>query len=168
MRLWAKVRHCPFFKDLFLFIDFGGRGWGREREREEETSICGSTYLWIHWLILFFFHWLILVCALTRDRACNLGESRRCSNQPRYLARDRYYPFYFWEMDGGREGFSSLLWDLHYDDRQKQQIIIAKIYWVFTIYQAIYMHFHLIFIKSYYYWLYFIVEETGTASDGGA
>ena len=49
------------------------------RERVRETLICCSTYQCIYWLIL--------VCALTQDRTCNLGESGRCSKQPSYLAR---------------------------------------------------------------------------------
>ena len=39
----------------------------RERERDRETSICCSTGLCVHWLIL--------VCALTGDRTPNLGVS---------------------------------------------------------------------------------------------
>ena len=50
-----------------LFIDFRERGMWRGREtyrerekvRQRKTSICCSTYLCIHWLIL--------VCALTGD-----------------------------------------------------------------------------------------------------
>ena len=53
----------------------------REREREEETVICCSTYLCIHWLIL--------VCVLTRDQTCNLGVLGCCSNQVSYTARAR-------------------------------------------------------------------------------
>ena len=48
---------------------------------EKETSICQSTYLRIHWLIL--------VCALTRDQTCNLGVSGQHSNQLSYQARAR-------------------------------------------------------------------------------
>ena len=43
----------------------GVREAERERERERETSICCSTYLCIHWLIL--------VCALARDGTHNLS-----------------------------------------------------------------------------------------------
>ena len=39
----------------FLFIDF--RDGGREREKKKTPSMCCSTYLHIHWLIL--------VCVLT-------------------------------------------------------------------------------------------------------
>ena len=42
-------------------------------ERERETSICCSTYLYIHWFIL--------VCALTGDQICNLDISGRHFNQ---------------------------------------------------------------------------------------
>ena len=60
---------------VFLFIDYrekiiedsaqnGGRG---------ETSICCSTYLCIHWLLL--------ILVLTRDWTHNLGVLGRCSNQ---------------------------------------------------------------------------------------
>ena len=55
-------------------------------ERERETSICCSTYLCIHWLIL--------VCTLTRDRTHNLDAWGQCSNQLSYMARAAI--FYFW------------------------------------------------------------------------
>ena len=51
-----------FFKNFIYLFKSNGKG-GRERE----TSICCSTYLCIHWLIL--------VCALTGDRTRNLGLS---------------------------------------------------------------------------------------------
>ena len=51
----------------------------REREREREISICCSTYLCMHLLIL--------TCALTRDQSHNLGVLGLCSNQLSYPAR---------------------------------------------------------------------------------
>ena len=74
---------------FIIFIDFFFRGkgegteWGRERERDTERSICCSTYLCIHWLIL--------ICSLTGDQTCNLGVSRQCSNQLSYPVRSRYF-----------------------------------------------------------------------------
>ena len=67
-----------FYQTLFSTLSFSlislllilERGEG---ERESETSICCSTYLFIHWLIL--------VCALTRDWTCNLGVIGQHSNQ---------------------------------------------------------------------------------------
>ena len=53
------------FLFFFKFIDWFFR------ERKRETSICCSTYLCIHWLIL--------TCALTGDQTHNLGVSG-CSN----------------------------------------------------------------------------------------
>ena len=41
-----------FFKLYLLILD-----GGRQRDRERERSICYSTYL--------FMHWLVLICALT-------------------------------------------------------------------------------------------------------
>ena len=60
---------------------------------EKETSICCSTYLCIHWLIL--------ACALTRDRTCNLGIWEQRGNQLSYLATVSYthltLPTNWWE-----------------------------------------------------------------------
>ena len=74
------ISFCCLFKNFYLLI-FRERGRGRERE----TSICSSTYLCIHWLIL--------VCALTWDWTCNLGILGRCSNQLRYAARVGFFVF---------------------------------------------------------------------------
>ena len=62
----SQLGHCVFifilfFKDVLIYLEKGGwRGRG-----EGDISICFSTYLCIHWLIL--------VCALTGDQTCNLG-----------------------------------------------------------------------------------------------
>ena len=64
----------------FLFIDFRQT---KEGQKERKTLICCSTY----WCI----HWLILICALTGDRTCNLGISRRCSHPRSHPARARLY-----------------------------------------------------------------------------
>ena len=53
---------------------------GRDRERDIKTSICSSTYLCLHWLIL--------VCALTKYQTHNFGVSGQCSNQLSYPARN--------------------------------------------------------------------------------
>ena len=54
---------------------------------ERETSICFSTHLCIHWLIL--------VCALTEDQTCKLGLLGLLSIQLRYLARANLHFFFF-------------------------------------------------------------------------
>ena len=64
-----------FFFNFYLLILEGGR-------REWETTICCSTYLCIHWLLL--------VCALTGNRYCNLGVSKWHSNQLSSPARDKH------------------------------------------------------------------------------
>ena len=68
------TQFLKFFKEFLLFDWFE-----KEREREREASICCSTYLYIHWLIL--------ICFLTRDETCNLGVLGQYSNQLSYLAR---------------------------------------------------------------------------------
>lgn len=50
--------------------------------REREMPVCCSTYLCIPWLIF--------VCALTGDRAHNLGLSGRCSSQRSCSARPSF------------------------------------------------------------------------------
>ena len=72
-----------FFSMVILLILEGDRkkaGEGRERERE--TWICCSNYLRIHLLLL--------VCALPRDRTCNLGVLGQCSNNLSHLARAQW------------------------------------------------------------------------------
>ena len=59
----------PFLKSVF--VDFIQKG--------RETSICCSTHLCIHWLIL--------SCALTQDWTHNFGVLGGCSYQMSYLAR---------------------------------------------------------------------------------
>ena len=56
---WISQRTISPKFCLIFHIDFG------ERERERGTSVCCSSYLWIHWLIL--------TCALNEDQTCNLG-----------------------------------------------------------------------------------------------
>lgn len=63
-----------FFKYFLLILQRESKG-----ERKRETSICYSTYICIHWLII--------ICALSRRQTCNLGVSRQCSKQLNYLAR---------------------------------------------------------------------------------
>ena len=58
---------------------------GRERERESETSIFCSTYVYIHWLIL--------TRALTRVQTSNLGVHGQCSNQLSSQARTQKWTF---------------------------------------------------------------------------
>ena len=73
----AMLEMGAFFKkQSFIIIIFDLRERGRERERE--TLICCSTYLYIHWLLIVPMSW---------DWTCNLGVSGRCSNQLSYLAR---------------------------------------------------------------------------------
>ena len=65
-----------FFFKKNSYIEFRER---KERgEEEQETLICYSTYLCIHWLIL--------ICTLTEDQTHNLGLSGQCSNQLSYSA----------------------------------------------------------------------------------
>ena len=72
-------KKCSFvtLNNFYLFID--------ERERERETLISCSTYLYIHWLTL--------ACALPGDQTHNLGASGQCSNQLKLLARANLYLF---------------------------------------------------------------------------
>ena len=64
--LFAACLMCLFF---CLLIDFRVT---REREKEGKSSLCCSTYLCIHWLLL--------ICALTRDQTHNLGLGGRCTS----------------------------------------------------------------------------------------
>ena len=57
----------------------------RERKRERETSVCCSTHLCIHWLIL--------VWALTGDRTHNLGVLGQHSDHLSCLARVKFIAF---------------------------------------------------------------------------
>ena len=68
--LWLFYNYqlnCSLFK-MYWFRERGDGGEG-----EQEISICCSTYVCTHWLIL--------VWALTGDQIRNLGVSGRCSNQ---------------------------------------------------------------------------------------
>ena len=73
-RTWDKdiaMRHREDWESEYIFFkltDF----------RKRETSICYSTYLYIHWLIL--------VCALTWNQTRNLVISGQRSNQLSYLS----------------------------------------------------------------------------------
>ena len=70
---------------IFLLIFLRKREEGGRRERG--TSICYSTYLCIHCLIL--------VRALTRDQTRNLGVSGQRFDQLSYSARACYYLYYY-------------------------------------------------------------------------
>ena len=63
-----------FFNFYLLILEIERN---RRRKRERVSLSCRSTY----WCI----HWLLLVCALTRDRTCNLGVLGRHSKQLGYL-----------------------------------------------------------------------------------
>ena len=76
-----------FYLLIKIFLNFLILEREEKREGERERLICFSTYLCIYWLLL--------VCALTRDRTHNLGESEQCSNQVSYLAR-AYSVFKCW------------------------------------------------------------------------
>ena len=80
---------------FLLFIDF------RERQKkgERETSICCSTHLCIHWVIL--------IRALTGDWIRNLGLSGWHSNQLSYLARAKNFRL------KKHAGFNPLTWFLN-------------------------------------------------------
>ena len=57
---------------MYGFLETERKG-ERETERKKNTSICCSSYLFIHSLIL--------VCALTEDQTHNLGVLEERSNQ---------------------------------------------------------------------------------------
>ena len=61
--------------------------WGKLIKVERETSVCCSTYLCTHWLIL--------LCALTRYRTCNIGVSGWHFNKLSYPARPSQF-FLWW------------------------------------------------------------------------
>ena len=74
----TEPHHPGLHFNFYLLNFFKEKGSGRYREGrgERETSICCSTYLCIHWLLL--------VRALTGDLTRNLGVSGQCSNQLSY------------------------------------------------------------------------------------
>ena len=75
---WTSPHSSTSFQFRLVFLLIWR--WGGD------TSICCSTYLCIHWLIL--------VCApTTKDQTHNLGISGQCSNQLSYKARARLVHF---------------------------------------------------------------------------
>lgn len=81
---WAKMENsclAPSVEKLSCYLVIfphcsSSKDPKRERERQTDVDLL------FHW----FMHSLVyFLCALTRDRTCNLGISGRCSNQWSYL-----------------------------------------------------------------------------------